>query len=62
VQVPLGRAAPRIFDALGIQAFWIDREEDVAPMVEGATKLAFGSSSPVALMLSTTLSGGKSWR
>lgn len=62
VQVPLGRAAPRIFEALGIQAFWLDREEDVAAMVDGATKLAFGSSLPVALVLSTTLSGGKTWR
>lgn len=62
VQVPLGRAAPRIFEALGIQAFWLDRQEDVAAMVDGATKLAFGSSLPVALVLSTTLSGGKTWR
>lgn len=62
VQVPLGRAAPRIFEALGIQAFWIDRAEDIAPTVDGATKLAFGGSLPVALVLSTTLSGGKTWR
>lgn len=62
VQVPLGRAAPRILDALGIQAFWIDRAEDIPPTVEGATKLAFGGSLPVALVLSTTLSGGKTWR
>jgi sulfopyruvate decarboxylase alpha subunit len=62
VQVPLGRAAPRIFEALGIQAFWIDQAEEIAATVDGATKLAFGSSLPVALVLSTTLSGGKTWR
>lgn len=62
VQVPLGRAAPRIYEALGIQAFWIDEAEDIAPTVDGATKLAFGSSLPVALVLSTALSGGKTWR
>jgi len=62
VQVPLGRAAPRIYEALGIQAFWIDEAEDIAPTVDGATQLAFGSSLPVALVLSTTLSGGKTWR
>jgi len=62
VQVPLGRAAPRIFEALGIQAFWIDKEDDIPPMIEGATQLAFGGFLPVALVLSTALSGGKTWR
>ncbi len=62
VQVPLGRAAPKIFEALGIQAFWIDTPEDIGPTVDGATQLAFGGSLPVALILSTTLSGGKTWR
>jgi len=62
VQVPLGRASPKIFEALGIQAFWIDNAEEIASTVDGATKLAFGSGIPVALMLSTTLSGGKTWR
>jgi sulfopyruvate decarboxylase alpha subunit len=62
VQVPLGRATPRIFEALGIQAFWIDQAEEIASIVGGATKLAFASSLPVALVLSTTLSGGKTWR
>jgi sulfopyruvate decarboxylase alpha subunit len=62
VQVPLGRAAPRIFEALGIQAYWVDRAEDIGALVDGATKLAFGGFVPVALVLSTTLSGGKTWR
>ena len=62
VQVPLGRAAPKIFEALGIQAFWINEEDEIAPIVEGATKLAFGGFLPVALVLTTTLSGGKTWR
>ncbi|HLW61709.1 MAG TPA: phosphonopyruvate decarboxylase [bacterium] len=62
VQVPLGRAAPRIFEALGVQAFWINHPEEIAPIVEGATKLAFGGGLPVALILSTALSGGKTWR
>ncbi len=62
VQVPLGRAGPRILEALGIQAFRIDGADDIAPTVEGATKLAFAGSLPVALLLSTALSGGKTWR
>ena len=62
VQTPMGRAAPRILESLGIQAFRIDKAEDVAATVEGATKLAFASLLPVALILSTALSGGKTWR
>jgi sulfopyruvate decarboxylase alpha subunit len=62
VQVPLGRAAPHIFDALGLQAFWIDDPAAIPALVDGATKLAFGGNLPVALVLPTTLSGGKTWR
>jgi sulfopyruvate decarboxylase alpha subunit len=62
VQVPLGRAVGKIFEALGIQAFWIEDANDVEQLVEGATKLAFASSLPVALMLPTTLTGGKTLR
>ena len=62
VQVPLGRALPKICDALGIQAFWIDDVADVRRTVDGATKLAYASSLPVALVLPTTLTGGKTWR
>lgn len=62
VQVPLGRAMPKIFEALGIQAFWIDETEEVRRIVDGATALAYSSSLPVALVLPTTLTGGKTWR
>ena len=62
VQVPLGRAAPRIFDALGIQAFWIEDPEQIPALIEGATKLAFASSTPVAVVIPTAVSGGKTWR
>ena len=62
VQVPLGRALPKIFEALGIQAFWIDDAAEIRRTVDGATKLAYASSLPVALVLPTTLTGGKTWR
>ncbi len=62
VQVPLGRAMPKIFEALEIQAFWIDRPEEIRRIVDGATTLAYASSLPVALVLPTTLTGGKTWR
>jgi sulfopyruvate decarboxylase alpha subunit len=59
VQVPLGRAIPRILEALGIQSFWINTVEEIRPMLDGAAGLAFASSLPVALLLPTTLTGGK---
>jgi sulfopyruvate decarboxylase alpha subunit len=59
VQVPLGRAIPRIFEALGIQSFWINTIEEIDPVLQGAAGLAFASSLPVALLLPTTLTGGK---
>jgi sulfopyruvate decarboxylase alpha subunit len=62
VQVPLGRATPRILEALGIQAFWIQTTDDIAPLVSGASSLAFSSSQPVALLLPPTLTGGKQLR
>jgi sulfopyruvate decarboxylase subunit alpha len=62
VQVPLGRALPRILDALGIQAFWIQREEQAANIVAGAVKLAFAGGLPVAVFLPTILTGGKAQR
>ena len=62
VQTPLGRALPKIFDALGLQAFWLDDAGRIGDVVEGATKLAFSSSLPVAIVLPTTLTGGKTFR
>ncbi|MGH2406425.1 MAG: sulfopyruvate decarboxylase subunit alpha [bacterium] len=58
-QVPLGRATPRILEALGIQAFSVGAGDDVQGTADGAAKLAFSSSLPVALLLSPTLTGGK---
>lgn len=62
VQVPLGRAMPSILEALGIQSFWIDATEQVRPVLDGAAELAFASSLPVAVLLPTTLTGGKRYR
>ncbi|MGQ0549182.1 MAG: sulfopyruvate decarboxylase subunit alpha [Armatimonadota bacterium] len=61
-QVPLGRATPRILEALGIQAFSIGAGDDVARTVDGSARLAFSSSLPVALLFSPTLTGGKTLR
>ncbi len=59
VQVPFGRALPRILDALGIQFFSISAPEEIDAVVGGASELAFSGLVPVALGLSTRLTGGK---
>jgi sulfopyruvate decarboxylase alpha subunit len=58
-QVPLGRALPRILEALGIQAFWAEDGDRLGRLVERAAALAFASCLPVAVVLTPTLTGGK---
>lgn len=52
-QVPLGRALRPILDSLGIQHFTLadDTEAEMKWVIEGATKLAFASRTPVAIIL-----------
>ena len=58
-QVPLGHAAPKLLDALGIEAVELARLEDVGPLVDQAARSCFSSGQVVALVVSTLLSGGK---
>jgi sulfopyruvate decarboxylase alpha subunit len=61
-QVPLGQALPRILDDMGIPRYDLERPEAVGPTVRGAGRLAFQTGKPVALLLSTLLTGGKGGR
>jgi sulfopyruvate decarboxylase alpha subunit len=58
VQLAMGRGAPRVLDALGIQGFDMTRPDDVRYTVEMGTKHAIVSRRPVGLTLTTQLSGG----
>ncbi|RMF83561.1 MAG: sulfopyruvate decarboxylase subunit alpha [Nitrospinota bacterium] len=58
-QVPMGRAVRPIFDALGILHFTLQREEEIRKRVQGAIFSAYSTRLPVALILSTLLTGGK---
>lgn len=62
VQLAGARAVPEILDALGIQAFDMTAPEDVAFTVERGTRHAFVTRRPVALTITTKLSGGKGGR
>jgi sulfopyruvate decarboxylase TPP-binding subunit len=53
---------PKIFEALGIQTFSIDSEDQAAPVLAEAANLAFNTEMPVALLLSKRLTGGKMLR
>jgi len=59
VQVPLGHALPRVLDALGIQTYALTTEPEIVPVLSGAADLAFSTMTPVAVVLSTLLTGGK---
>jgi len=58
-QVPMGRALPRVLDALGIR--WI-RPTSIAELeqqADGLIKLCYAEGQPVAIVLPTELTGGK---
>src|SRR5690606_32161863 len=58
-QVPLGRAVPGLLEAIGVQTFRVDNEADIPELTQGAATLAFSTQLPVALLLTTRLTGGK---
>ena len=59
VQVASGKASTPILEALGIQVFDMLAPEDVREHVERGARHAFVSRRPVALTITTRLSGGK---
>ncbi|HEV8636561.1 MAG TPA: decarboxylase [Chloroflexota bacterium] len=58
-QVPMGRAVPKVLDALGIETLTLERTDELAEQVDQAARSCFATGAPVALIVSTLLSGGK---
>lgn len=58
-QVPMGRAARPILDALGIQSWYVEKEEDVEPVLAGAVPLCMASRVPVAVIFAQRMTGGE---
>ncbi len=58
-QVPLGKNVDRLLDAIGVQTFRIADRASVSDIVTGAVTLAFSTQQPVALVLTSTLTGGR---
>jgi len=58
-QVPMGRATPAVLDALGIQAFSIRSESDIADVTKGVLSLAYEAQACAAILLEPQLGGGR---
>jgi sulfopyruvate decarboxylase alpha subunit len=58
-QVPAGRAAPRMLDALGIETIELTRIDEVEKQLDAAARSCFSTELPWALVVSPLLSGGK---
>ncbi len=57
--VVLGKALRSILEALGIQHYTVNREDELETILNGAAKTAYASDQPVAVILSTALVGWK---
>jgi sulfopyruvate decarboxylase alpha subunit len=62
VQIAGGTAGPKVLDALAIQVFDLRRADEVAFAADKGAHHAFVARRPVALTITTQLSGGKSGR
>jgi sulfopyruvate decarboxylase alpha subunit len=58
-QVPMGRAVPKLLDALGAETVTLERLDGLAELIDQAARSCFATGGPFALVVSTLLSGGK---
>ncbi|MBI3976982.1 MAG: decarboxylase [Chloroflexi bacterium] len=58
-QIPMGRALRPVLDSVGLCHFTPYRLEEVRPTIQGAIGMAFAGHQPVAVIIPTLLSGGK---
>lgn len=59
VQVGMGQALRPFLDGLEIPHFTLERDDEIERVLNGASKLAFSTDRPVAVILSPLLTGGK---
>jgi sulfopyruvate decarboxylase alpha subunit len=59
VQIPSAQPIPSMLDALNIQHYAPQREEDVTQIVDGAIELCYAGRFPVAVLLYSSLVGAK---
>ena len=59
VQIPSAQPIPSILDAMNIQHYAPQREEEVPKVVDGALELSYAARFPVAVLLYSMLVGAK---
>jgi sulfopyruvate decarboxylase alpha subunit len=61
-QVPMGQAVRPVLEAMGTVVQYVEKEDQVAPVVNAALRLAFSSYASVAVLISQRLIGIKSFQ
>lgn len=61
-QVPMGQATAGVLSAMGVVVHEANRAEVLAPMVDAAARLAYGSYQAVAVLISQAVIGIKSFQ
>ena len=61
-QVPMGQATPAVLEAMGVVVHEANSAEEIAPTVDAAARLAFGSYQAVAVLISQAVIGIKSFQ
>jgi len=61
-QVPMGQATPAVLEAMGVVVEEANEAEEIAPVVDAAARLAFGSYQAVAVLISQAVIGIKSFQ
>jgi sulfopyruvate decarboxylase alpha subunit len=60
-QIPMGRAAPEVLEAMGVAVRRIEEEADLGPALDEAFGQAYGEDGAVAVLLSQRMLGIKSF-
>ena len=61
-QVPMGQAVRPVLEAMGTVVQYVEEEDQVAPVVNAALRLAYNSYASVAVLISQRLIGIKSFQ
>ena len=61
-QVPMGQATPTVLQAMGVVVQEANTAAEIAPAVDEAARLAFGSYQAVAVLISQAVIGIKSFQ
>ena len=58
-QVPMGRSAQKVMEAMGLKCLRVETADDVLPATDAALAMAYKSNVAVAVLLTQKLLGAK---